>query len=30
MKAFFKNFLRQSAAIIISMLMVGGMIYWMI
>ncbi len=30
MKAFFKNLLSQGAAIIVSMLLVGGLIYWLI
>lgn len=29
MKAFFNNLLRQTAAIIISVLLVGGFIYWL-
>ena len=29
MKAFFKNLLSQTAAIIVSMLLVGGVIYWL-
>lgn len=29
MKAFFKNLLSQSVAVIISMLLVGSLIYWL-